>query len=88
VLSDGKQNPYHPLEGAKVVASARRRVDIEAVVAEIKNEGFAPTVSVADTNIEQTSSIWSTKPWPLMAAWTSHSITPAPKAHSPPSSTN
>jgi NAD(P)-dependent dehydrogenase (short-subunit alcohol dehydrogenase family) len=41
------------LEGAKVVASARRRAEIEALVAEIKNEGFEPTDSVADTNIEQ-----------------------------------
>jgi NAD(P)-dependent dehydrogenase (short-subunit alcohol dehydrogenase family) len=53
VLSDGKQNPYPPLEGAKVVASARRRAEIEALLAEIKNEGFEPRDSVADTNIEQ-----------------------------------
>jgi NAD(P)-dependent dehydrogenase (short-subunit alcohol dehydrogenase family) len=39
--------------GAKVVAGARRRAEIEALVAEIKNEGFEATASVADTNIEQ-----------------------------------
>lgn len=39
--------------GAKVVASARRRPEIEAVVAEIKKEGFEATAAVADINVEQ-----------------------------------
>ena len=39
--------------GAKVVASARRRPEIEAVVAEIKEAGFEATAAVADINVEQ-----------------------------------
>jgi NAD(P)-dependent dehydrogenase (short-subunit alcohol dehydrogenase family) len=38
--------------GAKVVASARRRTEIEALVAEIKKEGFEATGVVADINKE------------------------------------
>ncbi|MBQ5265186.1 glucose 1-dehydrogenase [Klebsiella pneumoniae] len=39
--------------GAKVVASARRRSEIDALVAEIKNEGFEATGIVADINVEK-----------------------------------
>ena len=39
--------------GAKVVASARRRPEIEALAAEITEEGYAATAAVADINIEQ-----------------------------------
>ncbi|WNJ82196.1 glucose 1-dehydrogenase (plasmid) [Cedecea neteri] len=39
--------------GAKVVASARRRSEIDALVAEIRSEGFEATAIVADINIEQ-----------------------------------
>ncbi|RWR03374.1 oxidoreductase [[Pantoea] beijingensis] len=39
--------------GAKVVASARRRSEIESLVAEIKSEGFEATAAVADINVEQ-----------------------------------
>ncbi len=39
--------------GAKVVASARRRAEIEALVAEIRHEGFEATAGVADVNVEQ-----------------------------------
>ncbi|WP_413737017.1 SDR family NAD(P)-dependent oxidoreductase [Sodalis sp. RH21] len=39
--------------GAKVVASARRRSEIETLVAEIKNEGYEATAAVADINVEQ-----------------------------------
>jgi NADP-dependent 3-hydroxy acid dehydrogenase YdfG len=39
--------------GAKVIASARRRPEIEAVVAEINEEGFEGTAAMADINVEQ-----------------------------------
>ncbi|KGH28505.1 SDR family NAD(P)-dependent oxidoreductase [Comamonas testosteroni] len=39
--------------GAKVVASARRRPEIEALVAEIVKDGFEATAAVADINVEQ-----------------------------------
>ncbi len=39
--------------GAKVVASARRRSEIETLVAGIKNEGYEATAAVADINVEQ-----------------------------------
>jgi NAD(P)-dependent dehydrogenase (short-subunit alcohol dehydrogenase family) len=39
--------------GAKVVASARRRAEIDALVAEIKNDGYEASAVVADINIEQ-----------------------------------
>ena len=39
--------------GAKVVASARRRPEIEALVAEINKEGYEATAAVADINVEQ-----------------------------------
>lgn len=39
--------------GAKVVVSARRRAEIEALAAEIKREGHDATAVVADVNIEQ-----------------------------------
>ncbi len=39
--------------GARVVASARRRTEIEALAAEIKKEGFEATAAVADVNVEQ-----------------------------------
>jgi NAD(P)-dependent dehydrogenase (short-subunit alcohol dehydrogenase family) len=39
--------------GAKVVASARRRAEIEALVAEIKKEGYEATSAVANINIER-----------------------------------
>lgn len=39
--------------GAKVVASARRRSEIEALVAEIRNAGGEAMAAVADINIEQ-----------------------------------
>ncbi|MFO1103660.1 MAG: SDR family NAD(P)-dependent oxidoreductase [Methylocystis sp.] len=39
--------------GAKVIASARRGAEIEALVAEIRGEGFEATAVVADVNVEQ-----------------------------------
>jgi NAD(P)-dependent dehydrogenase (short-subunit alcohol dehydrogenase family) len=39
--------------GAKVVASARRRPEIESLVAQIKSEGLEATAIVADVNVEQ-----------------------------------
>ena len=39
--------------GAKVIVSARRRPEIEALVGEIKNDGYEATAAVADINIEQ-----------------------------------
>ncbi len=39
--------------GAKVVASARRRAELDALVAQIKAEGFEATAAVADINVEQ-----------------------------------
>jgi NAD(P)-dependent dehydrogenase (short-subunit alcohol dehydrogenase family) len=39
--------------GAKVVVSARRAAEIEALVAEIQKEGFEATAGVADVNVEQ-----------------------------------
>jgi NAD(P)-dependent dehydrogenase (short-subunit alcohol dehydrogenase family) len=39
--------------GAKVVASARRQPEINALVLQIKQEGFDATAVVADINIEQ-----------------------------------
>lgn len=39
--------------GAKVIASARRRTEIEAIVAEIRGEGFEAAPVVADINVEQ-----------------------------------
>lgn len=39
--------------GAKVIVSARRRPEIEALVAEIKKDGYEATSVVADINIEQ-----------------------------------
>ncbi len=39
--------------GAKVIASARRAAEIEAVVSQIKSEGFEATAVVADVNVEQ-----------------------------------
>lgn len=39
--------------GAKVVASARRRPEIESLVAQIKSEGLEATAIVADVNIEK-----------------------------------
>ncbi|WP_444756683.1 SDR family NAD(P)-dependent oxidoreductase [Pseudomonas sp. A014] len=39
--------------GAKVVVSARRRPEVEALAAEIRNEGGEATAAVADINIEQ-----------------------------------
>jgi NAD(P)-dependent dehydrogenase (short-subunit alcohol dehydrogenase family) len=39
--------------GAKVIASARRRPELEMLVAEIKKEGFEATAVVADINVEQ-----------------------------------
>jgi len=39
--------------GAKVVASARRQVELEALVAEIKGAGYEATAVVADINVEQ-----------------------------------
>jgi NAD(P)-dependent dehydrogenase (short-subunit alcohol dehydrogenase family) len=39
--------------GAKVIVSARRRAEIEALVAEIKFEGYEATAAVADINVEQ-----------------------------------
>ena len=39
--------------GAKVVVSARRATESEAVVAEIKKEGFEATAGVTDVNVEQ-----------------------------------
>lgn len=39
--------------GAKVVVSARRRPEIEALVAEIRKQGHEATAAVADVNIEQ-----------------------------------
>lgn len=38
--------------GAKVIASARRGAEIEALAAEIKSEGFEATAVVADVNVE------------------------------------
>lgn len=40
--------------GAKVIASARRHSEIDALVAEIESEGFEATAVVADANVEQT----------------------------------
>jgi len=39
--------------GAKVVASARRRPEIESLVAQIKSEGLEATAIVADVNVEK-----------------------------------
>lgn len=39
--------------GAEVIVSARRRPEIEALVAEIKKDGYEATGVVADINIEQ-----------------------------------
>jgi NAD(P)-dependent dehydrogenase (short-subunit alcohol dehydrogenase family) len=39
--------------GAKVVASARHGAPIEALVAQIKKEGFEATAAVADINVEK-----------------------------------
>jgi NAD(P)-dependent dehydrogenase (short-subunit alcohol dehydrogenase family) len=39
--------------GAKVIASARRQQEIDAVVADIRKEGFEATAVVADVNVEQ-----------------------------------
>ncbi|MGC3991656.1 MAG: glucose 1-dehydrogenase [Chthoniobacteraceae bacterium] len=39
--------------GAKVVASARRRTEIEKIVAKIISEGFEATAVVADVNVEK-----------------------------------
>lgn len=39
--------------GAKVVASARRRPELETLADEIKKEGFETTAVVADINVEQ-----------------------------------
>ncbi|HEY0235383.1 MAG TPA: glucose 1-dehydrogenase [Afipia sp.] len=39
--------------GAKVIASARRSADLEAVVSQIKSEGFEAKAVVADVNVEQ-----------------------------------
>ncbi|MGS0891318.1 SDR family NAD(P)-dependent oxidoreductase [Burkholderia stagnalis] len=39
--------------GARVVAGARRRPEIEALVAEIRKEGYEATAAVADINLEQ-----------------------------------
>jgi NAD(P)-dependent dehydrogenase (short-subunit alcohol dehydrogenase family) len=39
--------------GAKVVASARRQNELEAIVAEIRGEGFEAAPVVADINVEQ-----------------------------------
>ncbi|WP_254025520.1 SDR family NAD(P)-dependent oxidoreductase [Mesorhizobium ventifaucium] len=39
--------------GAKVIASARGQSEIDALVAEIKKEGFEATAIVADVNVEQ-----------------------------------
>ncbi|WNJ90306.1 glucose 1-dehydrogenase [Bosea sp. 685] len=39
--------------GAKVIASARRGAEIEALVAEITNAGFEATAVVADVNVEE-----------------------------------
>jgi NAD(P)-dependent dehydrogenase (short-subunit alcohol dehydrogenase family) len=39
--------------GAKVIASARRGAEIEAIVSQIKREGFEATAVVADVNVEQ-----------------------------------
>jgi NAD(P)-dependent dehydrogenase (short-subunit alcohol dehydrogenase family) len=39
--------------GAKVVASARRAREIEALVADIKRDGFEATAVAADVNVEQ-----------------------------------
>lgn len=39
--------------GAKVIVSARRRAEIEALVDEIKNEGNEATAVVADINVEK-----------------------------------
>ncbi|WP_266170612.1 glucose 1-dehydrogenase [Dyella subtropica] len=39
--------------GAKVVASARRQPEIDALVAQIQQEGFEATAVVADINVEQ-----------------------------------
>jgi NAD(P)-dependent dehydrogenase (short-subunit alcohol dehydrogenase family) len=39
--------------GAKVIASARRQTEIEAIVAEIRGEGLEATPVVADVNVEQ-----------------------------------
>jgi len=39
--------------GAKVIVSARRRSEIEALASEIKNDGYEATAVVADINIEQ-----------------------------------
>lgn len=39
--------------GAKVVVSARRRAEIEALAAEIRNGGYEVTAAVADINVEQ-----------------------------------
>src|ERR1700744_2110311 len=39
--------------GAKVVVSARRRPEIDALAAQIRKEGFEATAVVADINVEQ-----------------------------------
>jgi NAD(P)-dependent dehydrogenase (short-subunit alcohol dehydrogenase family) len=39
--------------GAKVIASARHGAPIEALVAQIKQEGFEATAAVADVNVEK-----------------------------------
>jgi NAD(P)-dependent dehydrogenase (short-subunit alcohol dehydrogenase family) len=39
--------------GAKVIASARGQSEIDALVSEIKKEGFEATAIVADVNVEQ-----------------------------------
>ena len=39
--------------GAKVVASARRRPEIDSLVAQIKSEGLEATAIVADVNVEK-----------------------------------
>ncbi len=39
--------------GAKVVAGARRKTEIEAMVAELRSEGLEATSVVADINVEQ-----------------------------------
>ena len=39
--------------GAKVLASARRRSEIDSLVAQIESEGLEATASVADVNVEK-----------------------------------
>lgn len=47
--------------GAKVIASARRRTELDSLIAEIREQGFETTAVIADVNVERDAASFVSK---------------------------